>query len=64
MIRFLSRYATTRGIFGGSRAWAVVAVATWAVRLLRRSGAREAQPVYSEVLRPGEVLEIRHHPGR
>lgn len=62
MIRLLTRYGTTKGLLGGSRAWTVVALAGWCLRLLQRSRHREPKVVYSEVLRPGEVLEIRHHP--
>jgi hypothetical protein len=62
MLRFLTRYGTTRGLLGGSRAWTVVAVAGWGLRLLQRSRRDEPKTVYSEVLRPGEVLEIRHLP--
>jgi hypothetical protein len=60
MLRFLTRYGTSRGLLGGSRAWRIVAVAAWALRLLQRSRHGEPKTVYSEVLRPGEVLEIRH----
>ena len=62
MIRFLTRYGTTRGIFGGSRAWTVVAVVGWGLRLLQRGRHREPKVVYSEVLLPGEAVEIRHLP--
>ena len=62
MLGFLRRYGTTRGLLGGSRAWTVVAVATWALRLFRRAGRSEPKTVFSEVLHPGEVLEIRHLP--
>jgi hypothetical protein len=60
MLRFLTRYGTTKGLLGGSRAWTAVAVAGWAIRLLQRSRRGEPKTVFSEVLRPGEVLEIRH----
>ncbi len=62
MIRFLTRYGTTRGIFGGSRAWTVVAVVGWTLRLLQRAHNEPAKVVYSEVLLPGETVEIRHLP--
>jgi hypothetical protein len=62
MIRFLTRYGTTRGIFGGSRAWTVVAVVGWTLRLLQRAHNEPPKVVYSEVLQPGETLEIRHLP--
>ncbi len=62
MIRFLTKYGTTRGILGGSRAWTAVAVLGWSVRLIQRGRAKEPKVVYSEVLRPGEMLEIRHLP--
>lgn len=60
MLRFLTRYGTTRGLLGGSKAWTVVAVLGWSLRLLQRGRLKEPKPVFSEVLRPGEVLEIRH----
>jgi hypothetical protein len=62
MIRFLTRYGTTRGLLGGSRAWTVVAVVGWGLRLAQRAATREPKVVYSEVLHPGDVLEIRHLP--
>lgn len=62
MIRFLTRYGTTRGIFGGSRAWTAVAILAWAVRLAQRSRGKEAKVVYSEVLHPGQTIEVRHLP--
>lgn len=62
MIRFLTRYGTTKGILGGSRVWTVVAVVGWSLRLVQRSRGNEPKVVYSEVLRPGEILEIRHLP--
>ena len=62
MIRFLTRYGTTRGIFGGSRAWTVVAVVGWTLRLLRRAHTEPPKVVFSEVLLPGETVEIRHLP--
>ncbi len=61
MIRFLTRYGTTRGLLGGSRAWTVVAMVGWGLRLLQRSRRGEPKVVYSEILHPGQVLEIRHH---
>lgn len=60
MLRFLTRYGTTRGLLGGSRAWTIVAVAGWGLRLLGRMRHAEPKVVWSEVLRPGEVVEVRH----
>jgi hypothetical protein len=60
MLRFLTRIGTTRGILGSSRAWTVVAVVGWSLRLLQRLRSNEPKVVYAEVLHPGEVLEIRH----
>jgi hypothetical protein len=62
MIRFLTRYGTTRGILGGSRVWTAVAVLGWSLRLIQRGRAKVPKVVYTEVLRPGETLEIRHLP--
>ncbi len=62
MLRFLTRYGTTRGLLGGSRAWTVVAVVGWGLRLLQRGRSAPPKVVFSEVLHPGEVLEIRHLP--
>ena len=62
MLRFLTRYGTTRGLLGGSRAWTVVVVVGWSLRLLTRNRGSEPKLVYSEVLQPGEILEIRHLP--
>ena len=60
MLRYLTRYGTTRGLLGGSRAWTVVAVVGWCLRLVQRSRHPEPKVVYSEVLLPGEAVEIRH----
>ncbi len=62
MLRFLTRYGTTRGLLGGSKAWTVVAVLGWSLRVLKRGRVSGPKVVYSEVLHPGEVLEIRHLP--
>lgn len=64
MLRFVTRYGTTRGLLGGSRGWAVVAILGWGLRLLQRGRLAAPKVVYSEVLRPGEVLEVRHLPER
>ena len=63
MLRFLTRYGTTRGLLGGSRAWTVVAVIGWSLRILKRGRVTGPEVVFSEQLRPGEILEIRHLPG-
>ena len=62
MLRFLTRYGTTRGLLGGSKAWTVVAVLGWSLRILKRGRVTEPKVVFSEQLRPGEILEIRHLP--
>ena len=62
MLRFLTRYGTTRGLLGGSKAWTVVAIVGWSLRILKRGRVSEPKVVYSEVLQPGEILEIRHLP--
>ena len=62
MLRSLTRYGTTRGLLGGSRAWTVVAIVGWTLRLLQRARHEPPKVVYSEVLQPGETLEIRHLP--
>jgi hypothetical protein len=62
MIRFLTRYGTSRGLLGGSKVWTYVAVAGWGLRLVQRGRGGAPKTVFSEVLRPGEVLEVRHLP--
>lgn len=47
-----------RGIFGASRGWLWVAVASWGIRRLRR--ANQPQLLYRGKLKPGQTLQIGH----
>lgn len=60
MVGFVWRLAITRGLFGGNRRWMTVFAAIGAAKLMRRIASREAETVYSEELKPGETLVIRH----
>jgi hypothetical protein len=55
-----------RGVLEGSSAWTVVGGVALIVHLARRARRRDPDVVFSEKLRPDEVLRIRHvvPPGR
>lgn len=52
--------ALRRGLFGGSRAWTVVATLGLAMKLLRRISRSEPEVAFREELRPGQALLISH----
>jgi hypothetical protein len=54
------RIAVRRGVFGSSRGWLAVAIATWSFRHARRLIAKHEAVVLREELRPGESLLITH----
>lgn len=56
VLRTLQSRGVSRGVFGASRAWLWIAVASWAVRRIRRANAPEL--IYRAKLRPGETLQI------
>jgi hypothetical protein len=56
ILRLLQSKGVSRGVFGASRAWLWIAVASWGIRLLRRHSGPEV--VYRSKLRPGETLQI------
>ncbi len=59
--RGLGDTAKRRGLVGGSRAWLAVFAGLQVIRFAGRVAKRGEKPVhYSEPLRPGETLEIRH----
>ena len=58
IVRILRRNGMRKGIFGGSRGWAAVAVGTWGYTTLRRLARREPELVLSEELKPGERIII------
>jgi hypothetical protein len=60
IIRILRRNGVRKGIFGGSRGWAAVAVGTWGYTTLKRLARREPELVLSEELKPGERIIISH----
>lgn len=62
MLRALSRRALSKGLFGGSRAWLVVGLATTGLRIFARMAKREPVVVYSETLDAGHSLVISHFP--
>lgn len=60
MVGYFWRLAITRGLLGGNRRWMTVFAAIGTAKVLRRIANREAETVYSEELKPGESLLIRH----
>ena len=63
LLRNLTRQGMRRGVVGGSRAWAAVWLAAFAIR---KWGIRREEVVYSESLEPGGRLTITHEqpPGK
>jgi hypothetical protein len=61
VVRLLRRNGVRRGIFGGSRGWAAVAVGTWGYTTLKRMARREPELVFSEELKPGERIIISNN---
>ncbi len=57
LLRSLTRTGMRRGVLGGSRAWAIVWLAGFAIL---RWGIRREEVVYSETLEPGGRLTITH----
>ena len=60
LLRLLSRLGISRGFLGASRAWAVVAAVTLAIRAFKKLFAGVPETAYSEKLRPGDCLVIAH----
>jgi hypothetical protein len=56
LLRTLQSRGVQRGVFGASRGWLWVAVASWGIRRLRK--ANEPELVYRAKLKPGETLQI------
>jgi hypothetical protein len=61
IVRTLRRNGVRKGIFGGSRGWAAVAVGTWGYTTLKRMARREPELVFSEELKPGERIIISNN---
>ncbi|HEY1634463.1 MAG TPA: hypothetical protein VGF64_06875 [Acidimicrobiales bacterium] len=63
LLRNLTRTGMRRGVLGGSRSWAIVWLAAFAIR---KWGIRREEVVYSESLEPGGRLTIVHEelPGK
>ena len=59
-LRFLQKRGVRRGVYGSSRGWFWVAVATFGVRRLRRAIGSEYELVYRGELKPGEVIHLDH----
>jgi hypothetical protein len=58
VVQILRRNGVRKGIFGGSRGWAAVAVGTWGYTTLKRMARREPELVFSEELKPGQRIVI------
>jgi hypothetical protein len=63
MLRYLYRRGQIRGLLGGSRGWTVLWAVIFGARLVQKATTRDAKVVYSETLRPGESVVIRHDAG-
>jgi hypothetical protein len=58
IVQLLRRNGVQKGIFGGSRGWAAVAVGTWGYTTLKKMARRESELVLREELKPGDRLII------
>lgn len=56
LLRTLQSRGIQRGVFGASRGWLWVAVASWGVRRIRKGNQPEL--VYRAKLKPGETLQV------
>ncbi len=54
----LRRNALYKGLLGGQRGWMAVGAVVWGGRLIRKAFGRSEQVVATEVLRPGQVLQL------
>jgi hypothetical protein len=61
VVRILRRNGMRKGILGGSRGWAAVAVGTWGYTTLKKMARREPELVFSEELKPGERIIISNN---
>jgi hypothetical protein len=59
MLRFLSRTAMVKGVFGGDRRWFALWSALAVLRLVRRAISDAPEVVYRHQLDPGEAVVIR-----
>lgn len=58
VLTLLRRNGLRRGLLGGSRGWAAVAIGTWGYTKLKQLAERPAEVVFSEELKPGQRLII------
>ena len=47
-----------KGLLGGSRGWMAVGVVVWGPRLMKKALGKNEQIVATEVLRPGQALQL------
>ncbi|HEX6569778.1 MAG TPA: hypothetical protein VF015_11450 [Acidimicrobiales bacterium] len=59
-LRFLQRRGVNKGLFGGSRGWFWVAVASFGLRQFRRAIGSQYELVYRGELKPGEAIHVDH----
>lgn len=55
---YVRQQALTRGVFGGSKSWMVIAVFAYSPRLLKRLLGRTEVMVAREPLRSGQILRL------
>lgn len=56
LLASLQTRGVRKGIFGSSRAWLWITVASWGIRRIRR--ANQPQLIYRGKLKPGQTLQI------
>lgn len=58
IVTLLRRTGVRKGLLGGSRGWAAVAIGAWGYTKLKQLSHREPEVVFSEELKPGQRLII------
>ncbi|HEY8546248.1 MAG TPA: hypothetical protein VIL36_14410 [Acidimicrobiales bacterium] len=60
LLRFLQTRGVQRGVFGSSRTWFWIAIATWVLRRVRKVIGSEPELVYRGEIKPGQAIRIDH----
>jgi hypothetical protein len=60
ILQRLQSEGVRRGVLGSSRAWTIIAVASFALRQLRKLAGNEPKVVHCQELKPGESIIITH----
>lgn len=64
LLSYLRTRSLREGLVKGRRGWFAVGAVVWTLRGLRRLGQRRPQTISTEVLAPGETLQVSSRRGR